>query len=115
VIITVSLSAAVLCIAEACFPALLGAETPTGTFPLQQRIVSSEGYGGDVMQFAETPSAWFAVHRPWLGRPSERRMQRLTAGDASQRRHITGGCINVLPHVYERLKASGATEIRIDP
>ena len=112
-IVTVSISAAVLCIAEACFPALVGASTPRGEFPLNQRIVSTEGYGGDVMQFAETPSEWFAVHRPWLGHPSERRIERLRAGDAAQRRQITGGCINVLPHVYERLKASGATSITI--
>lgn len=112
-IITVSISAAVLCIAETCFPALLGAETPQGTFPLNQRIVLSEGYGGDVMQFAETKKQWLAVHRPWLGKPSERRLERLASGVPAQRRRITGGCINVMPHVYERLKASGATHITI--
>jgi hypothetical protein len=112
-IVTASISAAVLCIAQACHPALFGRDTPRGTFPLQQRIVLSAGYGGDVMQFAETRTEWFGVHRVWLGRPAERRAERLSSPDAARRRDITGGCINVAPHVYEALKASGATSITI--
>jgi hypothetical protein len=101
--LVVLLSSAQLCFAGQCYPALVGADTPTGTFALHRRYVQATGYGGDVLQFAETRTDIMAIHRVWLGRPAERRAERLARGDASQRRFVTRGCINIEPAVYERI------------
>ncbi|MFS2207739.1 hypothetical protein [Variovorax sp. Varisp36] len=107
---TVSLTAAMICFQGACHPALVGKDTPVGTFPLTQRIVQAEGYGGDVLQFKETAREVFAVHRVWLGNPAQHRLERLR-GPAAGRRGITGGCINVAPEVYDAL--IGMTELKV--
>ena len=98
--VSVYLAKALICIAGECFPALVGASTPIGSFPLIQRVVESEGYGGDVMQFHQEGGDVLAVHRLWLGSPAQRRPQRLASDDPKQRL-ITNGCINVSPEVYE--------------
>ena len=59
--------------------------------------------GGDVLQFHDTGSEVYAVHRVWLLRPAQRRAERLTGTDPAQRL-ITSGCINVSNEVYEKLK-----------
>ena len=111
--VTIFLASALICIADQCHPALVGRATPVGSFPLVQRFVQARGYGGDVLQFADTPTGLLAIHRVWLGRPAQRRAQRLASGDAGQRRDVTDGCVNVMPAVYEAIL--GASEIEIRP
>lgn len=111
ILATVSLSAAMLCFQGACSPVLVGKDTPRGVFPLVQRFVSQPGYGGDVRQFKETRDSLFAVHRVWLGRPSEKRMERIT-GPVAGRRNITGGCINALDATYDALDSATHIEIK---
>ncbi|MEY2883077.1 MAG: Stenotrophomonas phage vB SmaS 5 [Pseudomonadota bacterium] len=110
--IVVFLASAMLCIGNQCYPALVGKDTPIGQYPLIRRYVQAKGYGGDVMQFAETPEGIMAIHRVWLGRPKERRLQRLASNDPSQRRAVTNGCINVMPEVYEALVTADRVEVR---
>lgn len=88
--------------AERCHPVLIGADTPRGTFVVNQRLTDDPGYGGDVLQFKETSTAVYAIHRVYLLNPKERRAQRLASPLASDR-HITRGCINVDPSVYDQL------------
>jgi hypothetical protein len=107
------LASALLCFDNHCYPVLIGKDTPTGQFALHRRYVQADGYGGDVLQFFETPTEIYAIHRVWLGRPAEHRAERLSLGDASQRRFITGGCINVDPSVYERIVE--ADTVTIEP
>ncbi|MEI6418509.1 MAG: hypothetical protein WCO82_05525 [Sphingomonadales bacterium] len=110
--IVVFLASAMLCIGNQCYPALVGKDTPIGQYPLNRRYVQASGYGGDVMQFADTPGGILAIHRVWLGRPKEQRMQRLASGDPGQRRFVTNGCINVMPDVYEALVKADTVEVR---
>ena len=77
----------------------------------QYRYVQANGYGGDVLQFAETSSDILAIHRVWLGRPAEHRAERLASGDVLQRRSVTHGCINVDPAVYEQIVDADALTI----
>lgn len=74
-----------------------------------QRITSQPGYGGDVLQFKETTTAWYAVHRTWTLNPNQRREERLRSPNPKDR-VITNGCINVDPKVYDRLKACCAND-----
>ncbi len=110
--IIVYLAGALLCTAGQCYPALVGDDTPTGTFPLVRRYVAARGYGGDVMQFAETEHDLFAIHRVWLGNPREHRAERLASADPEQRKAATHGCINVMPDVYEKIITADTIEIR---
>ena len=110
--IVVFLASALICAGGQCYPALVGADTPIGRFDLHRRYVDAGGYGGDVLQFKETASTVYAIHRVWLGRPGEHRLERLASPDASVRRTVTGGCINVAPEVYDRLAQAELVEIR---
>lgn len=111
--VIVYLSKALICIAGQCFPALVGTETPTGTFTMYQRITEDPLYRGSVLQFHETPKMVLAIHRIWLGRPTEKRQERL-ASSASQR-FITKGCINVSDDVYNQLLHYQGQPLRIEP
>lgn len=88
--------------AMTCRNALIGADTPRGTYTLQQRLVDDPLYGGDILQFREDPTDVFAIHRLWLGRPWEKREKRILSKDPKQRR-ITKGCINVTKETYQQL------------
>jgi len=99
--VVVLLSKALICIAGQCFPALVGTETPVGSFTMYQRITEQPFYGGSVIQFHETPKIVYAIHRVWLGRPAERRQERLDS--SISQRFITKGCINVSDDVYTML------------
>ena len=101
--LSVNLSTAVLCIYAQCFPALIGPDTPTGEFTLVKRYTNAAGYGGDVLQFHESKTHIFAIHRPWTLRPEQRRLERLQSDDPAQRM-MTGGCINVSDELYELLR-----------
>lgn len=102
--IILDLATATLCFSAGCFPALVGQNTPTGEFTLQLRHTEQRGYGGSVLQFHETSEEVFAIHRPWLLRPEQRRLERLASND-HRRRTITGGCVNVSDDVYDALLA----------
>ncbi len=95
-----------------CHNALVGKDTPRGTYTLQQRLTSDPFYGGDVLQFKEDPDEVFAVHRVWRGRPAEQRERRLKSRDAKQRQ-VTKGCINVDPEVYDLLVREHSTDTLI--
>lgn len=101
--VTVFLSKAIICFSGMCYPALLGKDTTPGEYQIQQRHVLSPGYGGDVLQYDETPHIVYAIHRVWTGRPSQRRLERLESDDPAVRRFVTNGCINVHPEVYDAL------------
>lgn len=115
----VDIALATLCIVgnvdeppERCYPVLVGADTPKGEYQVQQRLVEASGYGGDVLQFKEDPDVIYAIHRVWLGRPWEKRQERLKSSDVRKRR-ITMGCINVDPIVYEMLLDCCSTDTLI--
>ena len=101
--ILVNLATASICFMNQCYPALVGPDTPIGQFKLEHVRTQAAGYGGDVILFKETSSSVFAIHRVWLLKPKQNRLQRLTSGKASQRLATTLGCINVMPEVYEKL------------
>ena len=101
--IVVSLGLATICFLNQCYPALVGKTTPTGHYQLRERRVLSPGYGGDVLVFMEERDDLLAIHRVWLGKPSEQRLDRLASVRVERRRGVTGGCINVAPDVYAKL------------
>lgn len=100
--ITVSISAAMLCVALECFPVLIGKATPLGEYDTYNLETAQAGYGGDVIPFHETEDYRFAIHRVWLLNPSQRRPQRLRSKNPKDR-VITSGCINVSTEVYDYL------------
>lgn len=101
--IVVSLAAASICFANTCYPALVGDNTPAGTFTLSRQQVVAPGYGGDLLVYRENARYLWAIHRVYTLNPGEDRVSRLRADRAELRRTITKGCINVMPEVYERL------------
>lgn len=106
--ITVSLTLATICFmyqgTEECHPVLLGKniQTPAGEYSLTRRYVLTPGYGGDVLQFKEDKDVVYAIHRVWLLKPEQKRMQRLKSPNVKDH-FISSGCINVEPAVYEKL------------
>ncbi len=94
--VIVDLSLAVICFAGSCHNAVLGKTTEPGMYPLNQRIVVDPIYKGDVLQFAETDTHWFGIHRVVNGRD-------VNGWSAKQRRFVSAGCINVSDEVYDEL------------
>lgn len=109
-----NIALATICLANQCYPALFGQNTPVGVFPVKQYRINDPGYGGDVLVFGtDVTNRPLAIHRPWLGRPQERRLERLRSRDPRLRLNVTNGCINVMPDVYRALVRSGERQIRI--
>ena len=102
--IVVDVALATICFLGSCHPALIGKDTPKGTFETIQRLTNDPGYGGDVLQFHEDKHQIFAIHRTWTLRPEEKREQRIKSNNPRDR-VITKGCVNVDPKVYEALVA----------
>lgn len=99
----VSISQAQICFLNQCYPALIGQHTSPGVFPIMHARVNAPGYGGDVLVFAtRIDGVPLAIHRVWLLKPEQRRLERLK-GSVAARKGITGGCINVMPEVYQKL------------
>lgn len=98
--IVVDLTAATICFLGSCYPVLYGEATPVGEFQLVKRMVLSEGYGGNVLQFTENETTVYSVHRLWTGNPKQKREKRLKSKTPRDNK-ITDGCINVDPEVYE--------------
>jgi len=108
-VILVNLTAATICFAGSCFPALVGYTTPTGTYHLTLRMTQQPGYGGDVLEFTENETEWFAIHRLWKLNPEQKRETRIHSSRVLDH-YITHGCINVEPEVYEKLKNCCSSE-----
>lgn len=109
----VILATAMICLpANRCYPVLIGRDTPVGVFTVQHKDTSAPGYGGDVLEFYENETSIYAIHRVWLLKPKQHRLERLASKDVSKRKNVTGGCINVMPEVYELLKNIDQVEIR---
>lgn len=106
--ILVSIALASICFnykgTEECHPVLLGKNnaTPVGEYSLRRYSTKASGYGGDILQFKETKTEIWAIHRVWLLKPAQHRMERLR-GNNIQDRYISSGCINVEPEVYTKL------------
>lgn len=111
--VIVNLTLAIICFGGQCYNALVGSDTPIGEFQMNQRITSQPGYGGDVLQFKETPSAWVGIHRVWTLKPKEQRMKRLHSSNVADRQTVTKGCVNVDPIVYEQLRDCCSTDTLI--
>lgn len=104
----ISIALATICFTyngeEECHPVLLGknSATPRGEYILKKRITADTGYGGDVLQFHEDANGVYAIHRVWLLKPEQKRLERLKSTKVEDR-YISSGCINVMPEVYKRL------------
>lgn len=102
--VVVSLGMATICFAGQCHPVLVGAQTPTGEFPIVHAQVLDPAYGGDVLAYARRPDGRpLAIHRVWTQVPQQHRIERLKSAAVTDRRGVTGGCINVMPDVYDKL------------
>jgi hypothetical protein len=101
--VVVNLAMATICFMGSCYPALVGDNTPAGTFSLSQQRVLDPGYGGDVLVYQENRKYLWAIHRVYTLNPDERRVERLASNRSDLRRSITKGCINVMPEVYQKL------------
>ena len=101
--VVVSLAMASICFAGECHPALVGDNTPAGSFTLSRQAVDFPGYGGDLLVFQENRSYVWAIHRVYTLNREEHREERLRAADPVRRRSVTKGCINVMPDVYSKL------------
>ena len=86
-----------------CFPVLIGKETPKGTFNLSIYTTNRKGYGGEILGFHQRGKELFAVHRVWLGNPSEKRDARIKSNEVADRL-ITNGCINISEEGYLRTR-----------
>jgi len=106
--ILVSLTLATICFTMnekyECHPVLLGKKesTPIGEYSLVRRFVVSPGYGGDVIQFLETESGIYSIHRVWMLKSEQKRLERLKSKKIEDH-YISSGCINVEPEIYEKL------------
>ena len=100
--VTINIAAAVLCIAQQCFPVLIGKDTPVGEFTVIKREVLDPNYRGHILQFKETENEVFAIHRIWNGKPQQKRFSRIKSNNPSDR-FITGGCVNVEDDLFELL------------
>ena len=100
--VVVDLTLATICFMSQCHPILFGKTTPVGEFQMIQRITADPGYGGDVIQFHETDTLAYSIHRTWNLKPQQNRNARYRSSVIKDR-IISSGCINVEPAVYEQL------------
>ena len=101
--VVVSLSQATVSFSDQSYPALIGEHTRPGIFPLTHARVLARGYGGDVLAWGARPDGTpLAIHRVWTLSPKQRRIERIR-GPVAGRQGITGGCVNVMPDVYQLL------------
>jgi hypothetical protein len=111
--IVVSLATASICFMGSCYPALVGHNTPVGTFSLSRQAISDPGYGGDLLVFRESRDYVWAIHRVYTLNREERRLERIRSGRADLRRDVTKGCINVMPEVYRKLVDCCSREVLV--
>lgn len=108
--VVVHVAAALICVGSQCEPALVGkpqTPTPTGTFQMYRALTSHPHeytQGPDSYAFAAAPDGrHFTIHRTWQCSPGQNRNWRITRGTELDR-HISDGCINVQPSVFEKIK-----------
>lgn len=101
--IIVHVASALICFSGNCHPALVGSATPEGQYPIVHVRTDLAGYGGDVLAFAQDAAGVYAIHRVWTLIPRQRRIALLSGKNAQARMHVTEGCINVMPDVYQAL------------
>jgi hypothetical protein len=111
--VLVSLAAALICFTDRCYPVLVGANTPAGTFSLSHQATVEPGYGGDILVFQENHKYLWAIHRVYTLNPTEKRLERINSTRSEYRRSVTKGCINVMPDVYERLVTCCSKDILV--
>jgi hypothetical protein len=97
--IIVELATALICFNNACYPALIGKDTPRGEFQVRHYAIEKHGYGGDLLVFKETDGTVFAIHRV-LDIKGQFRLERLQTQKEEDRKNITDGCVNVDASVY---------------
>lgn len=113
--VTVFLAKALICFGGLCHHALVGTDTPLGTYQFQHVLTKAAGYGGDVLVFKGNRRYIWAVHRVYLLNKKQHRAERLASDDPLVRR-ITMGCINTSPAVYEELvKCCSRSKLVIKP
>jgi hypothetical protein len=100
--VIVDLSAAVICFLSACYPTLVGKNTPVGEFSLVEYSTTENGYGGNLLVFKEVGGEFYAVHRV-LDIPGQQRLARIKSPKSDHRINVTDGCINVENDVFDKL------------
>lgn len=101
--VLVSITQAVICFNLNCYPILYGNNTPIGEFDMVERLTDTPGYGGNVIQFKETDTEVYAIHRLWKLNPKQNREKRIKSLN-SKDHNISKGCINIEPEVFDKLK-----------
>lgn len=98
------LSAAMLCFGGQCHPALVGQNTPTGSYTVVKGSITAPGYpSGKFASFARLPSGVpLGIHPTYTNDPAQHREWRLHHDDP-ELRVISNGCINVDEVVYDQL------------
>ena len=100
--VIVNVSTAMICFTGQCYPVLVGDKTPLGEYQLTQYRTPIPAYGGTVLAFKETDKVVYAIHKT-IDVKGQNRPVRIKSPDVKQRLHITNGCINVEPEVYQKL------------
>lgn len=100
--VTIYLAKALICFAQVCHPVLLGENTQPGVYAMRVLWVASPGYGPNVLEFDRMKDGnWLAIHQTYSGNGVKR--AHLYTQPAANRRHVTAGCPNVQPEVYQQL------------
>jgi hypothetical protein len=102
-VIEVILGKALICFLDQCHPILTGYSTPPGIYQLQEYQTTAPGYGGSVLEFKQDSTGIFAIHRIYVRDKKTDRLTAIKFGTPAFRRHVTMGCINVEPEVYQEL------------
>jgi hypothetical protein len=77
--------------------------TPAGVYKTSvDNNVSEPYYGGTTVDFLDKGETVLAIHRVYLAKPSEKRLDRLKSKDPSDNR-ISHGCINVTDQIYDNI------------
>lgn len=108
-VIYINRAAATICGPDFCAPTLIGTHTALGEYPVTHAYTMAPGYGttpkggADVLMFdTRIDGVPLAIHRVWKLKPEQRRIERLQ-GPLAGRLNITGGCVNVMDDVYDKL------------
>lgn len=98
--IILHLSTAMICFLGSCHPALVGVNTPVGTYTMTH--YKAEKFGGDVLVFYEDDKHIYSLHR-LNEHPTQDRLNAMISRNPEDRKGLTDGGINVAPNIYEKL------------